>query len=562
MHNIIYLLLRRMRLPLIILISVYAIAIMGLVLIPGMDDQGNPWRMDFFHATYFVSFLGSTIGFGEIPYPFTDAQRMWTTFIIYSAVIAWLYAIGTILTLIQDPNFRRVLRFSSYTRKVRSIQEPFYLVCGYGDAGHYLVRELTEHNMFCTVIDHREENVVDLEVGDLPAHIPALCADTADTETLIAAGLKHPLCLAVIAVTDDDHKNLTIAITSKLLTPQLPVICQSDSKDTAANMASFGTDHIIDPFELFGKRFAMMFHSPSMYLVHQWITSVYNAPLPDFQAPPHGDWVMCGFGRFGKAVREQLAAEGIRTTIIEANPQATLPPEGTVTGRGTEADTLLQANIKAAAGIIAGTDDDANNLSIVITAKDLNRKLFTVARQNQRSKDAIFAAAKVDLIMQPAAIAAQHIVGLIMAPLLENFLRLAHDKDEEWANILLSRVAGVVEEVTLETWCLEITQQNAPAAVDCLLDGNNLTLANICSDPRDPACALPCIPLLLKRGSKELLLPDMSYRLQERDQLLFCGRDEAFVQMRNLVNDQQALYFARTGNDRPRGIIWQKLSRQ
>ena len=107
MQKVIYLLLRRMRLPLIVLISTYAIAVLGLTLIPGVDDQGNPWRMNFFHAIYFVSFLGSTIGFGEIPYPFTDAQRMWTTFVIYSAVVSWLYAIGSILTLIQDTGFRR-----------------------------------------------------------------------------------------------------------------------------------------------------------------------------------------------------------------------------------------------------------------------------------------------------------------------------------------------------------------------------------------------------------------------------------------------------------------------
>ena len=69
MHNLLYLLLRRLRLPLIALISVYAIAVMGLVLIPGMDDQGNPWQMDFFHAVYFVSFLGSTIGFVKYPTP-------------------------------------------------------------------------------------------------------------------------------------------------------------------------------------------------------------------------------------------------------------------------------------------------------------------------------------------------------------------------------------------------------------------------------------------------------------------------------------------------------------
>ena len=50
MYNLLYLLLRRMRTPLIVVILAYAISILGLVLIPGMDDQGNPWRMSCFHA--------------------------------------------------------------------------------------------------------------------------------------------------------------------------------------------------------------------------------------------------------------------------------------------------------------------------------------------------------------------------------------------------------------------------------------------------------------------------------------------------------------------------------
>ena len=68
--QIIYLILRRLRTPLIVLVCVYAVSVLGFVLIPGVDDQGNPWKMDFFHAFYFVSYMGSTIGFGELPYPF------------------------------------------------------------------------------------------------------------------------------------------------------------------------------------------------------------------------------------------------------------------------------------------------------------------------------------------------------------------------------------------------------------------------------------------------------------------------------------------------------------
>ena len=92
MHNLIYLLLRRMRVPQIVVILAYAISILGLVLAPGIDDQGNPWNMSFFHAFYCVSYMGSTIGFGEIPYPFSDAQRMVVTIAMYVTVISWLYA--------------------------------------------------------------------------------------------------------------------------------------------------------------------------------------------------------------------------------------------------------------------------------------------------------------------------------------------------------------------------------------------------------------------------------------------------------------------------------------
>jgi len=562
MQNVIYLMLRRLRLPLIILVSVYAISVLGLTLIPGVDDQGQPWRMDFFHAIYFVSFLGSTIGFGEIPYPFTDAQRMWTTFIIYAAVISWLYAIGTILTLIQDQGFRRVLAFSSFARKVRRSQEPFFIVCGYGDASSLLVRELTERRIHCVVVEQDQDKILGLQVEDLPDYVPGLCEDASRSDTLIAAGLKHPHCRGVIALTGRDHSNLTIAISSKLLAPDLPVICQSDSRDTAANMDSFGTDHVIDPFEIFASRFAMMFHSPSMYLVYEWMTSIMHAPLADFTRPSTGTWLLCGYGRFGKAVLEHISAESVAVRIIEADIAGTAAPAGTIEARGTEADTLLQAGVGEVAGIIAGTDNDANNLSIIITARQLNPKLFTVGRQNNRDNAAIFKAAQADMVMQPGVIVARHILGLIIAPLLDEFLQLTHDQNEEWANVLVSRVAGVVEDVTPETWDLVISPLQAPAVFDSMINGETVSLGNLCVHPQDRQQTLPCVPLLIKRDSEHRLLPGMDEVLQAGDRILFCGRSEAARHIEHIVNDHQALRYVCTGEDRPGGIVWEWLTRK
>ena len=137
----IFILLRRLRAPLLVLISVYAVCVLGFTLVPGVNPDGEPWTMSFLHAFYFVSFMGTTIGLGEIPYPFSDAQRLWATASIYGTVVSWLYSIGSLFSVLQDPLFRRTMHESGVERAVRRIDVPFYLVCGYDDAGSRVARD-------------------------------------------------------------------------------------------------------------------------------------------------------------------------------------------------------------------------------------------------------------------------------------------------------------------------------------------------------------------------------------------------------------------------------------
>ena len=561
MHNIIYLLLRRMRVPLIVIILAYAISILGLVLIPGMDDQGNPWQMSFFHAFYFVSFMGSTIGFGEIPYPFTDPQRIWTTVAMYMTVIAWLYTIGSLLSLIQDQAFRRVLAYTNFTRAVRQIRDPFYLVCGLGGAGQLVVRELAEHGIRSVVIDRDETRIHSLQLEELPLHVPGITADVTDSTALVAAGLNKPQCAGVISLTGDDQVNLTVAITSKLLAPRLPVICRAESHDAEANIASFGTETIINPFDTFAERLAMMFRSPSMYLVYEWMTSLHETPLTEFAAPPRGTWILCGYGRFGKALQKSLSFKGIQTTIVEADAAGTDAPENVIEGRGTEAITLHEAGIEQAAGLIAGTDDDANNLSIIMTGLHLNKDLFTVSRQNRSSNDAIFAAANTDITMHPGRLIGKRVVDILTMPLLTDFLRMAILQNDDWANVLVSRIVGILTDRPPESWALTISTKQTPAVTHLLRKGTTVTVQNLLRDPRDPATPLPCVALYLKHhDNQERLLPEDDTPLQIGDQLLFCGQESAETHMRWTARNSHAINYICTGSDRPSGNLWRWLS--
>ena len=561
MHNLLYLLLRRMRLPLIVVILAYAISMIGLVLIPGVDDQGNPWQMSFFHAFYFVSFMGSTIGFGEIPYPFTDPQRIWTTVAMYLTVISWLYAIGSLFSLLKDPAFQRIVAFTKFTRAVKAIREPFYLVCGLGDAGHLVIRELAAHNIRSVIIDRDESKIQLLRLEDLPLVVPGISADVTNTSTLLTAGLQKPECRGVIALTDSDQVNMTIAITSKLLVPELSMICRAETRDAQDNIASFGTDYIVNPFDSFAKRFAMMFQSPSMYLVYEWMTSIHESPLSDFAEPPRGTWVLCGYGRFGKAVQESLSFKGIRTVIVEADIVKTGAPEGTIEARGTEAITLYEAGIEQAVGLIAGTDDDANNLSIIMTALKLNKDLFIVARQNLSTNNTLFAAAEIDIIMQSGRLIGQRVVDLITTPLLADFLRMARNQNEEWANVLVSRVVGVLTDRPPESWVITVSHQQTPAILELLNRGCPTTLGNLLTDPRDITVALPCVALYIKHANNsEVLLPEDDMQLQSGDQLLFCGQADAETHMLWSARNLHALNYICSSYDLPSGSLWRWLN--
>ncbi len=500
MPNLLFLLLRRLRAPLILLIAVYAIAVLGLVLIPGADAAGRPWQMGFFHAFYVVSYTATTIGFGELPYTFTDAQRLWLTFIIYASVVTWLYSLGAVLTTIQDPAFRQLWTESAFRRAVQRLREPFYLICGYGDTGSLLVRALSSVGVRTVVIDIDPQRINVLEAEELPLLVPALCGDAAQPKTLLAAGLEHPLCRGVIAVTNSDAVNLQVAISARLLQPHLVTICRADTVDAARNMASFGTNHIINAFETFAGRLAMALHSPGLYLLFEWMTAAPHEPLREPIFPPRGRWILCGYGRFGKAVLSRLTREGVTATVIEADPANTHPPPGSVVGRGTEADTLEEADIRHAVGIVAGTDNDANNLSIIMTAKELNRDLFVVGRQNQYQNEPLFRAAKLDLVMQRPSVIAHKILALLTTPLLSEFLDLALKQGNEWANPLVARIGGVVGDSAPETWGLSISPAEAPAIYAGIATGHMVMVADLWRDPRNRDDRLPSIVLFIKRG--------------------------------------------------------------
>ena len=68
-----------MRAPLIVVITTFSFCTAGMMLMPGVDPDGNPYRLNIFDAFYQMAITLTTVGFTEAPYPFSYPQRMWMT---------------------------------------------------------------------------------------------------------------------------------------------------------------------------------------------------------------------------------------------------------------------------------------------------------------------------------------------------------------------------------------------------------------------------------------------------------------------------------------------------
>lgn len=555
----IFLFFQRMRVPLVVLISAYAIATVGFTLMPGIDDEGNPWRLSLFEAFYVVSYTGSTIGFGEVPYDFSAAQRMWTIVCIYLTVVAWLFSIGTIISLLQDPAFRRTLQRARFRRAVRAMDRPFYLICGYGDTGRLLTRALASQNYPLVVIDNNPDKIDALTVEQKRAPVNAFCMDARLPDNLIEAGLRSRWCMGLLAVTRDSQANLKIAISGKLLNHHCSVHARADNQAVADNMRSFETDHVVNPIEEYVKRIRLAIEQPQAFRLFHWLQSGPDAQVPDARQPPRGRWILCGFGALGRAAYDVLVGVGMEVTVIEEDTSIPGLPPGSIQGRGTQAETLKEAGIDQAVGMLATTCDDVDNLSILMTGREINERLFCGVLENGLSSHALFRAAEPDFIGQPSIVIAGAILSRIQSPLVHEFMEHLIAESEDVSAGLLECLQSWQQPTPPDLFTLRISQRRAPALAGLLESGIEVPLASLSKDPTRPDQTMPIEALLLCREGETRLLPDPATRLTMGDRLLFAARAGLGHRLRRLVENENAMARVITGHDIHRGWLWKRL---
>jgi Trk K+ transport system NAD-binding subunit len=524
-EHVFWIILKRLRVPFLVLVISFSISITGLILIPGVDDAGNEYHMSFFDAFYFVSYMASTIGFGEAPYSFTYPQRMWVSATIYITVVGWFYGIGTIVSIVQDEALRKAINRNKFTKQVKGLSEKFFIILGYNSVTKSIINRINNDDYRVVVVDRNEQKIEELVLEDFYPHVPAYTGEATKLQMLKMAGIHQKNCVGVISLFADDTKNTQIATISKLLNKNVNVIVKASSKQHLEHFKTMDLQHVQDPFEIISKRIYYSITAPHIWLLEMWMHG-HSLKLRNRDKFPKGRYILCGYGQMGRAIERGLQKAGIDYVLYTINSKKYIKEKGsTIYGDNEDIQKLLDFGVKESACIIATTKDDLLNLTILNKAKALNPDIFTVARENSLEELNIFKAAKINKIYVLEQILADATYNHLAKPLSEAFINEVRKKDEEWAQVIvgmLNNMTGVnpsyfetiVDEEHMYALSLELQR------------GTSISLSSIRRSREDRNQILHVVYLVLKRDGKIYLMPDGNMELKIGDELLIVADDE------------------------------------
>ncbi len=216
-------------------------------------------------------------------------------------------------------------------------------------------------------------------------------------------------------------------------------------------------------------------------------------------------YIICGYGIMGREISKELPKEKI--VVIDTDPDKvrTAREEGllAIIGDASEEEVLEKANVRSAKTLIACTSTDSANAFIVMTAKDLNPNIFTVAILRSPAGEKKVKRAGADMVLSPYRDTARKICIALRKPTIAEFIEIISRK----GNILM-----------LEKRVLKSKN----------LVGKTLKEIDL---RKRTGCTVVAIE---RRG--ELIMPEPDTMLEEGDVLYIIGKEDKLRKVEELLS--------------------------
>jgi voltage-gated potassium channel len=161
--------------------------------------------------------------------------------------------------------------------------------------------------------------------------------------------------------------------------------------------------------------------------------------------------IICGFGRMGQILARKLAEANIRFVVIDHDSDRIVLAESLGylirVGNATDELVLKAVGIYQAKVLATVLPDDAANVFITLTARELNPDLRILARGELPSTEKKLRLAGANQVVLPASISAQRMAHMITHPATLEFLN--RDDGRSSLNELLAQVDVQVDEINI-----------------------------------------------------------------------------------------------------------------
>jgi len=139
-------------------------------------------------------------------------------------------------------------------------------------------------------------------------------------------------------------------------------------------------------------------------------------------------YIICGCGRIGRLICKELAEEKVDFVVIDNNQEVLerIHEEGFVYYKGdaTHDKTLLAAGIKKAKGIICVLPSDAENLYVILTARELKTDIFILSRSDDEDSEKRLLRAGANRVESPYMMGGMRMAMAILRPAMLDFVEI------------------------------------------------------------------------------------------------------------------------------------------
>lgn len=215
-------------------------------------------------------------------------------------------------------------------------------------------------------------------------------------------------------------------------------------------------------------------------------------------------YIICGCGKIGYLICKELNEENVSFIVIDNDERVIqmVEDEGFVYVKGiaTEDKTLIEAGVERAKGVVCALPTDADNLYVVLTAKELNPNIYIVSRFEDDASERRLLKAGANRVVSPYKVGGSRLALALLRPAILDFMEITTDKQT-----------------------LSLRMEEVPVGATSYIVGKSLADSGL---RREYGLIVVAVN---KESGRMIFNPSASYVIENGDNLIAIGEEESLI---------------------------------